>query len=285
MPDISLPNPGGSRRARRRLIGGAVGTVGAAALPRPTRASSRGLDPSNQADVALIFRKLAYAMDERIGFWWLRGTRCALIETDLIPLWEMHIGQVFQTRDLPGGRFEVATIQTSFYTDIHTGERLRTFANPLTQGSVELPHYAPTVTHLAFDADGRTDAPAGPLASLAREARIGPAWVEGDEVWVEGDILLRGQAASGVRPIRVNDLTTYAGSVRDVVDPDMAMPLASQAFTDINIWPPWLGMGDRFSRCHGRKVASLEAMPRVWRESMSREFPTVTANFAQALRN
>jgi hypothetical protein len=263
--------------------------IAATAIPAMPEAavSPTRLDPLRPTDLALIFRKLAYATDDRIGFWWLKGTRCALIDTDLIPLWDMHIGEVFRTDDLSDGRFEVASLQTSFYSDIRTGERLRTFTNPLTQETVEIGYGAPRVAHLVFDGVGRTDAPTGPLANLAREARIGPAWIEGDDVWVEGDIQLRGDAPPGVRPIRVNDLTTYFGSAKDILDPDIAMPLAGQMFSDINIWPPWLKMGDLkgdyYSRCYGRKVATFDAMPGFWRQSMLRSFPDITTDFARAL--
>ncbi len=275
-----------SRPNRRELFGGAIAvaavpaTLGAAEIPPR-------LDPSSPADLSLIFRKLAYAADKRIGFWWLEGRRCALVETALIPLWDMHIGTVFRTRDLGDRRFEVTLLQTSFYTDLSTGEPIRTFDNPLTRKTVEIPRGPPVAARIAFDGQGRTDPPTGPLANLTRDARIGPAWIQGDHVWVQGDIVLEGQGAPGVRPIRVNDLTTYFGSARDILDPGMAMPLAGQMFCDINIWPPWLEMGDRkgdyFSRCYGRKVASFDAMPAVWRQSMLREFPAVATNFAKAL--
>jgi hypothetical protein len=271
---------------RRWLLGG--GLAAAMASPAYAAASGQGLDPSRAADLSLIFRKLAYAMDERIGFWWLKGRRFALVDTALIPFWYMHIGAAFQTRTLADGGFEVSFLQTSFYTDLANGQLLRTFENPLTRRRVQITYPPAEASRLTFDARGRTDTPTGFLASLARDARIGPAWLQGDDVWVEGNILLSGQGAPSGRPIRVNDLTTYFGSARDVVNPNIPMPLSGQMFSDINIWPPWLDMGDQkgdyFSRCYGRKVASFEEMPGFWRRSMVAAFPGVTANFAKALR-
>jgi hypothetical protein len=258
------------------------------ALPLRTTAAPARLDPSRPADLGLIFRKLAYAMDERIGFWWLKGRRFALVDTALIPLWDMHIGAAFQAKSLSEGQFEVSFLQTSFYSDLASGERLRTFENPLTHRTVDIPYPPAEPSRLTFDAHGRTDRPTGFLANLVRDARIGPAGIQGDDVWVEGNILLSGPGAPGGRAIRVNDLTTYFGSARDILDPDMPMPLAGQMFSDINIWPPWLQMGDQkgdyFSRCYGRKVASFDDMPAFWRQSMLAEAPAVTANFAKALR-
>jgi hypothetical protein len=42
--------------------------------------------------------------------------------------------------------------------------------------------------------------------------------------------------------------------------------------------------GDYFSRCHGRKIATIEAMPAFWRQSMLEAFPRVTADSGKALR-
>jgi len=274
------------RLDRRALLSGAVAALAASAVS--VHAAAGELDPSNPKELARIFRKLAFAADERIGFWWLRGTRGALVDTDVTPLWDMHIGSIFRARDLPDGQFEVSTIQTAFYTDLKSGERLRTFANPFTRKTIDIPRYPAKVERLTYDAHGRTDPPSGFLAGLDRDAKIGPAWVQGDDVWIKGDVVIKGAPkAPGERPIRVNDLTTYFGSVRDVLDPSVAMPLAGQTFIDINIWPPWLEMGnqkgDYFSRCYGRKAASFDAMPTLWRQWMKEDFPKVTADFDAAL--
>jgi len=274
------------RLDRRALLSGAVAALAASAVS--VHAAAGELDPSNPKELARIFRKLAFAADERIGFWWLRGTRGALVDTDVTPLWDMHIGSIFRARDLPDGQFEVSTIQTAFYTDLKSGERLRTFANPFTRKTIDIPRYPAKVERLTYDAHGRTDPPSGFLAGLDRDAKIGPAWVQGDDVWIKGDVVIKGAPkAPGERPIRVNDLTTYFGSVRDVLDPSVAMPLAGQTFIDINIWPPWLEMGDQkgdyFSRCYGRKAASFDAMPTLWRQWMKEDFPKVTADFDAAL--
>jgi hypothetical protein len=283
---VAAEHSSGADVNRRWLVGAAMAAV--MARPLGAAASPSRLDPSRTADLSLIFRKLAYAMDERIGFWWLKGRRFALVDAGLIPFWDMHIGAAFQTRTLSGGQFEVAFLQTSFYSDLATGQLIRTFDNPLTHRTVDIAYPPAVASRLTFDAQGRTDPPTGFLANLARDARIGPAWVQGDDVWVEGNILLSGPPAPGGRAIRVNDLTTYFGSARDILDPDMPMPLAGQMFSDINIWPPWLQMGDQsgdfFSRCYGRKVATFDAMPAFWRQSMLAAFPAVTANFAKALQ-
>jgi hypothetical protein len=112
--------------------------------------------------------------------------------------------------------------------------------------------------------------------------------VQGGVVYVTADVILAGALVSdpGTR-VRVNDLTTYVGSLRDVLDPKVAMAPAAQMFNDDNTWPAWLEMGDRpgsfFSRAQGRKVFRYEDMPPVWRGEVARRYPAIARDPAGAL--
>jgi hypothetical protein len=85
--------------------------------------------------------------------------------------------------------------------------------------------------------------------------------------------------------VRVNDLTTYSGDARQVADPSVACPAASQTFSDINTWPDWLEMGDQsgsyYSRAFGRKVAQYDQMPARFRELMASRYPEIARNPAR----
>ncbi len=75
--------------------------------PRTARSSqdpiAEGAETLSPADQALAFRKFAYATRPEPGFWWLQGRRYGLVDNQLTPLWDMHVGIVFRTRDLDGG--------------------------------------------------------------------------------------------------------------------------------------------------------------------------------------
>jgi hypothetical protein len=90
------------------------------------------------------------------------------------------------------------------------------------------------------------------------------------------------------QPVEVNDLTTYFGSLRDIVNPKIASAPAAQVFSDINTWPGWLEMGDQpgnyYSRAYGEKVFSYNAMPKLWRDLMAQEYPEIAKDPAAALR-
>lgn len=260
---------------RRRILLGGLAAVLAGGEAGAAPAPGRGL----------IYRKLLYAADQRIGFSWLKGTRYGVVDTDPIPLWDMHIGEIFKVRDLPGGDYEVATYQTAFYTDLETGRFLTRFANPLTGQTNTVVYRPPVATRTVLGAHGPRPAEASPT----RRERIGPVEIVGDQVSVRSDTAVRiaGAGPNPGRGTRINDLTTWFGSLREISDPKIPMPLSGHMFSDINTWPAWMEMGDRpgdyYSRCLGRKVARIEDMPQTWRDLMADRFPAIWRDPASAV--
>jgi hypothetical protein len=254
----------------------ATPSTGLAGAP-PPRGSDRRLDVANPRDVALIFRKLAFSLDAAPGYWWLKGRRYALIESRLIPLWDMHVGTAFRAASTADPDvYAVTLISVSFYTDLLTGDFIDTLVNPLTGRRVRVSYFPPRAATVRFNPAGQMDAGL-PQAGLEGDGSVGPAWIEGDQVWVQGDHILWRDAAPGLPAVRVNDLTTYAGDLGQVADPGIASAAASQAFSDLNTWPAWLEMGDKagsyYSRAFGRKVASYDRMPARFRELMADRHP------------
>ncbi len=266
------------------------------------------LSPGDPDDLSLIFRKLAYSLDGELGFWFLTATRHGLVGAELIPFWQMNIGRFFVVHELPGGNpgrnYAVTQMGITFYTDLDTGEFLRTFRNPLTHKTVQMPYGRPVASRFAPPTPMKTDyeltlamgsqAPNTQMKSpdLIGTGALGPAWIQGDHVWVQQDHLLiapPAEAAAGApaRGRRVNDLTTYFGALRDVLDPSVKMPPAGHAFTDINDWPAFLEMGDLpgtyYSRGMGFKAASFDEMPEIWRRLMRQEFPEIARDPRKAL--
>jgi hypothetical protein len=283
------PKDGASVGASRRLVLTGAAAMAGSAVSSPARAGGpRRFDPSSPADQALAFRKLAYSSDGETGFWWLRGRRYGLVDGDLTPFWDMHVGSWFRTRDLASGDFEATTISVSVYTDCASGAVLEDFVNPYTGKTIRIGHFPPTPAKAVYGPAGRRPTPGAAPAGLAAKAAIGPTWVQGDSVYVTADVILAGALVSDpAGRVRVNDLTTYVGAVRDVTDPAVAMAPATQMFNDDNTWPAWLEMGERpgtfFSRAQGRKVFRYEDMPSVWRGVMARLHPSIARDPAGAL--
>ena len=129
---------------KRRTALGLIGAAAAAPFIKapPAQAELLSLDPSNPDHTLLITRKLAHTMDDDIVFWWANLSRFGLLDKIFTPLWDVHVGAVLSTRDVgPRGAYETTAISMVFYTDLETGEYLRTFKNPYTGKEVEINYF------------------------------------------------------------------------------------------------------------------------------------------------
>jgi hypothetical protein len=275
---------------RRALLGlGAASTAALLAPVAPARAdpSPSTLDTPARpvGDAQIVHRKLAYSMDGSLTFSWLRGVRYAAIDNVLRPLWTMHLGTLFRTRDLANG-YAVTAATTTFYTDLDSGRLLKTIQHPLTGKTLDVHYFPPTPQTVVYGRSGPPIPDSGPLAALENHVATGPAWIDGETISVLGDHLAYSREGGPSR-IRVNDLTTFVGRASDVADPRVPNPPSTMIFNDLNTWPPWLQMGDApgayFSRAWGRKEFSYDAMPGVWRALMRTEYPAIAADPASAL--
>jgi hypothetical protein len=274
--------------SRRGVVLGAATLAAGATAGRAWSGETRGFDTSTPAAQSLAFRKLAYSTDGKTGFWWLHGRRYGLVDGDLTPFWDMHVGSWFSTHSLEGGDYAATTISVSVYTDCATGEVLEDFVNPYTGRRVRIAHFPPTPSRAIYGPSGRRATPGSAPPGLAAKTAIGPAWVQGDRVYVSEDVSLAGALVSDpATRVRVNDLTTYVGLVRDVLDPAIAMAPAEQMFNDDNTWPAWLDMdgapGSYFSRAWGRKVFRWDDMPPLWRAVVARLYPSLARDPVGAL--
>ncbi len=276
---------------RRALL--QLGVAGAAAMLTPlteTRAEAPAPMPIDAparpaADAQTVHRKLAYSMDSALTFSWLRGIRYAVIDNELRPLWTMHLGSLFRTRDLANG-YAVTAATTTFYTDLETGRLLKTFRNPITGKTVDIRYFPPTPQTQAYGRSGPPKPDSGPLARLENHVDTGPAWIDGETISVLGDHLAYSHEGGPSR-IRVNDLSTFVGLAKDVADPHTPNPPSTMIFNDLNTWPLWLEMGNTpgayFSRAWGRKEFAYGAMPGIWQALMRTEYPAIAADPASAL--
>ena len=269
---------------------GLIGAAAAAPLMRApsARAELLDLDPSNPLHTLMITRKLAHAMDDSIVFWWAQLSRMGMVDKIATPLWNVHVGALLKTRDID----ETTTISMVFYTDIETGEYLRTFKNPYTGQQVEVNYFParPAKGIVSID-ESASERPARPGFKRTIIHPLGPALIENDDVWVRNDSIFRTEPLTPQAglPFRGNDWSTYHGSVTDVANAEIKNAPATWHFNDILSWPPWLGMGDRpgdfVSRGFGRKVSSFHSMPQRLQELIEDRHPDIYKDPAAALRD
>lgn len=284
------------RRGALGLLAGAA--AGSLVLPGPVQAAAavrpgERFDPANADHLALAFRKLAYSMDDRVTYWWMRGTRYGVTGSVATPFWDMYVASWFTTRDLPDGRYEVRMAGCNFYTPPGKTSLLQSFANPFTGKTVTVPYAPPGVTTTVMDRSGGRPFGgfAAPGTKTTTSTDIGPAWVEGEMVHVQGDLSLRSEPLEpgpGKASFTVQDWSTYIGRTADIMDPSKPNPPSSQMFNDILDFPKWLEMGDHkgtfVSRCYGRKVFDYGSMPATWRRLFEGRFPDVAKDPAAVLK-
>ncbi len=272
---------------RRQALGVMAGAAAAPAIITRAQAADT-LDPVK--DMALILRKLSHAKDEKVHFWWMMGTRSGLVDSAYTPLWDMHVGTIFSVRDIDADSYEVTSLGLNWYTDLTTGKFLETFRNPYTGKDLKVPYAPPKPSKRIYDKSGLKVPPfERPGVTMKRTGATGPAWIEGNDVWVRGDTSVRGEPTTqGGKIFQVNDMSTFFGATKDVANPKVTSAPAGQAFSDLNTWPDWLEMGDKpgnyYSRCFGRKVDSIAAMPKPWREITEAKFPAIAKDPAGALK-
>ena len=270
---------------KRRTALGLIGAAAAAPLVRvpAARAQMLDLDPSNPDHTLMITRKLAHTMDDSIVYWWANLRRMAVVDKIATPLWNVHVAALLRTRDIDdSGAYEATAISMVFYTDLETGEYLESIRNPFTGREVEIGYFPAIPSKRVASTDESPEE--GPGREGFRSIRIhplGPAMIEGDDVWVRDDDMFRSEPESPEAglPFRGNDWSTYHGSVADVANPEVPNAPATWHFNDILSYPPWLGMGDLpgdfVSRGFGRKVSSFDAMPVRWRELIRMRHPDI----------
>lgn len=281
-----------NRRESISLIGS--GALGIAATPG-VAASGSGkrrldLDPANPDHLALIHRKLAWSMDDTVGYWWLKGMRYAALPPTYTPFWNMLVAKIFRVTDMTDDTYTVTSISTTYYTDPSSGVLLDTFNNPITGKINKIMYPEPKVVVERFGRKGDLNPPTIPSSTVVHNSEPGPAWVAGDDVWVRGDWAFRAVPDDPTRKVfQVEDFSTYWGSLKEVADPTRKAVTAGQVFTDILNFPPWLEMGDRnghyFSRCFGRKVFSQDAMPEEWKRLTAQRYPDIARNAAAKLKD
>ena len=270
---------------KRRTALGLIGAAAAAPLVRvpAARAQMLDLDPSNPDHTLMITRKLAHTMDDSIVYWWANLRRMAVVDKIATPLWNVHVAALLRTRDIgDSGAYEATAISMVFYTDLETGEYLESIRNPFTGREVEIGYFPAIPSKRVASTDESPEE--GPGREGFRSIRIhplGPAMIEGDDVWVRDDDIFRSEPESPEAglPFRGNDWSTYHGSVADVANPEVPNAPATWHFNDILSYPSWLGMGDLpgdfVSRGFGRKVSSFDAMPVRWQELIRMRHPDI----------
>lgn len=248
---------------RRDLLKGlALTSVGLASLPREgfaAAASAPELDLSSPAGLLSASVKMRGTLDERLAFVWLRGLRYTLVDGVATPLCGYIGGSITRYRQLADDAFEFLLYEVSYYTDLETGEMLRTLRMPHTGREVDVPLYrtGPGRHVVMMSNEEELDWNANKTTSqeladqLAPEAKIfyrfdlRPAVMSGDQVWIRSDSFTRmvptDKSQAGMF---YKEAITYQADREALAHPDATQVDTSISFAIATAWRPWMQMGD-----------------------------------------
>jgi hypothetical protein len=274
------------------LAGAALATGAAAAATGAGPAGGGGAAPAgaleDPANLHRAYRRVRFAGDERIVFWWMRGRRYGFVDTVLTPFFDMHVGSMHRCRDLGDGRYEVRTASAMYHTDIASGALVESWANPVTGRTVQFSYPAPAAAVTTYTyAAGVQDGPSPPGMKMERRHVLAPLELVGEEAWLREESWLVVQYAATGRSQRVHDMYTFSSPAAALRDAARAFVPASVHFNDYNGWSPRFEMGDApgssVARCSGRKVAGVDELPRPFLELARRLHPDAFRDPARTL--
>jgi len=271
---------------RRTTLRGITGGLLGSALTLPacdgpkSQSVSLSLDPNNSNDLHYMHRKLAYRLDDGLTYWNIEALRMGFRDGILTPFWKLHAGIIYNTKTLDDYRYGNNAILKIFYTDLETGKLLEKFNNPYTGETVTAKQPGLYKAERVFGLTG-IEHPVGEKNDrVFRNDAIGPASIEGDDIWLNGDSIMRSEPPNRRnRLVQVNDWSTYHGSMSELVNPDINSARATHTFNDLNTFNhSWIGMDGvkdvwSISRGFGRKSETVDGLPENWRKMVAQTDP------------
>lgn len=215
--------------------------------------------------------------------WFMRGTQYAVVDLIAKPLYHLVNGSFTRITETGENEYQVRMLELSFYTDLNTGERLRTINNPYNGKTCTLPHevFGPNVVTLNLD--GLQPPENFPFGKLTFDGSLGPAHSVGDDLWVREESLVRMDSDNPAFGNYIyNEIVNYRGSLAEVSDPEVTNAAATLDYHTTSNIRPWLKMdgieGHMESQAVGKKIASVEDFPADYLQLARESFPEFIAD-------
>ncbi|MGF7153392.1 DUF1838 family protein [Novosphingobium gossypii] len=273
------------RPARRDALkfGLAVAATSSAFAATSVRAANRQLDPANPADARLIYRKLRYRTDDGLIFSWLKGPYMAATGGDLIPMYALNLGSIQRITQNADGGFDIIDLEISFRVDAETGERMKTFRNPVTGETVAVGGRGPVPTHATASADSHftiPDKPGQPKFELEHRP-VSYFSIGHTEMAIRDRSHARVIAPDGSVSL-LNEVSTISGARDLVLDRRTTTVNTRVQSNDVRSWPAWLKMDDRPGTlnlfANGGKVGSFAELPADWHALLKVHYPQIASD-------
>jgi hypothetical protein len=293
-------------RSRRQFLKGAAFTsVGLAMMPSISTGASLGeaqLDLSKPADLLATSVKMRGTLDERLAFIWLRGLRYTLIDGEAVALCGYLGGSITRYRQLAEDTFEFLLYEISYYTDIQTGQILKTLRMPHTGKEVDVPLYRTgpgrhvLMVSNAEEMDWSEERTTSKelAQQLAPDGKIFYTFNLRPDVQSSGNTWIRSDSFTRLVPhdpkqakMFYKEAITYQARTHDLLKPDVAQVDSTISFAIATAFRPWMEMagvnGHTVTDGVGGKVLDMQQMPDDFIRFTAEHHPDVLENPAALL--
>ncbi len=272
----TVPKPTSRRTALKLFAGGAQ----AAGTARMGLAASR-LDLRDPADFLTAIVKMRASADDRLVIGWVIGRRYAVVNSIATPMLGILAATFSRFRRFSDEMYEGRSFELAYFTDLETGKLARTWKNPITGVTVEVPQTRMGPSTIQLTAAGlRVPNPSGEAGGMAINHRFLPAVSHGPDVWISEEISVSGTPpVPNAKPFAYNEMTTYQAQRADLDNPALATVPTRVQFHSLVSFRPWMGFGDTpghtTARGSGTRVARMQDLPGYYLELTERHHPDV----------
>ncbi len=310
--DSFAPNLGHNGVGPRVLSRRSFSAAGLAALTLPASVSIASASGMKRADdlfatdeeLVRALMKMRASTDGRMKYGWLEAKRYAYIDGEVLPLLSLLAGTLSTAVDKGNGTWDVTVLETTYYLDINTGELLDMHPMPGTGKEVKVPLYRSgpstipiaALSQMSEESDGSAgvveddegkDAFA-PKGGVELDRTVGPAYADGDELWIETSEYGRVTPANPQDdPVFYKESAIWLGSAKELLDPDVHSARTKLSYDAATSWRPWMEMGDvkghTMSHGIGGKSETMDGMPEQWLSLTEKYHPDILDNPAKAL--
>lgn len=246
------------------------------------------LDFDDPGDLLTAAVKLRGTLDDRMVIWWMKGVRYGVVKDELNPLFNMLVGSFSRYEEVPGRGYQVTMLELGYLTDLETGEPLDEFKNPYTGKIVTVPEQRLGPLPVMLTSNGVEIESGGAFDAIELKTRLGPAIVDGDDIWLREDSTAKVDSDLPMMGKHVyNELVTYRGRVSDLNNPDLASAPASVTYQSVTSWREWFESGGipghTTARAAGKKIFSVEQFPDDYLAAAQARHPEIIADPEAAL--
>ena len=259
---------------------GAAAAAMAAVLAAGT-AEARSLDPKNAADALTMARKIACSTvdGEAATYWWhgeVFSRREGEADKHLFNVEGMNIRACVRAKD--GDGFNLVSRELLLYTDVATGEILKTWANPWTGETVEVLHVANDPVNGKFRSKTRDGKPYAWDGTIS-----GEGWWQTTTVPLFYPNPLGGAYQPEVGGVyHATEMFNFFGEKASLLDSNAKSAKNVQVgWVRISDWLPWMKMSGRegmvYFHTAGRKLNAFSELPKLVRDEIKKNYPEYDA--------